>query len=195
MSIGIAHSSNNFRQTWGKIIVSTGTTYSDLPHGDIVEILSRFHSFEPGARENALAALKRLDLQYVMSVLGELVRNPDPDLRCDAAEALLRIDSAKALDLVIPLLTDSIESVRWNVCGLLHDFANWQAVPPLVRVLLHDPAGCVRMMAAWALGGIGDTLAIPALQEAVDSDPGTDHEGRSVRDTAMQAIQDIEGRV
>ena len=157
-------------------------------------MLSRFHSFEPGARDDAMAALKGLDRQLVISTLQDLIRNPDPELRCDAAEALLRIDSEKTVDLIIPLLTDSTESVRWNTCGLLHDFGSMRAVPALVRVLLHDPEGSVRGMAAWALGAIGDSAAIPALRQATESDTGTDHEGRRVRDFAVQAIQEIQGR-
>jgi HEAT repeat protein len=170
---------------------SKETSFSDSTDDYIRKVLARFHSFDPGAPDEAVATLKAIDSQRVNFALQELLNGPDPDLRCDAAEALLRIDSEKNLDLIVPLLKDSIESVRWNTCGLLHDFGSSRAVPELIRVLLSDPESAVRGMAAWAIGAIGDESAIPVLRQVANTDNGTDRDGRRVSDFAMQAVDQI----
>jgi HEAT repeat protein len=130
----------------------------------------------------------------VVEELGGLLKGRDPDLRCDAAEALLRIDANQTLELVLPLLTDPISSVRWNTCGLLHDFGDQRAIPLLVAVLRNDPEADVRGMAAYALSEIGDPSALEALRQAAQSDDGTDYEGRRVCDAATDAIANILAR-
>ncbi len=156
--------------------------------------LAELHIFEPGAREKAIATLKALDRGAVIRELVGLLNSRDLELRCDAAESLLRIDSDQTIDLVLPLLTDSESTVRWNTCGLLHDFGDQRAIPLLVPVLLNDPEADVRLMAAYALSEIGDHSALTALRQASQSDDGTDYEGRRVRDAAAEAIESILAR-
>jgi HEAT repeat protein len=123
------------------------STTADCPDSNntlIRQILSRFHSFEIGIKDQAIVELKLMDRQYVMSALRKLIENQDPDLRCDALEALLVIDKAINLDVIVQLLEDPFESVRWNTCGLLHDYGTNAVVPNLVRVLVYDPEGSVR---------------------------------------------------
>jgi HEAT repeat protein len=153
--------------------------------------LAEFHSFEPGARERAMLALEGLDRAAVIRELGSLLHGRDAELRCDAAEALLRIDSNRTIDLVLPLLTDSMSTVRWNMCGLLHDFGDQRSIPFLVQVLLNDPEADVRLMAAHALGEIGDRSTLSALRQVAASDDGTDYQGRRVRDAATDAIESV----
>jgi HEAT repeat protein len=123
--------------------------------------------------------------------LVDILNTDDPDMRCDAAEALLRIDPSQAVDMVLPLLGDSDMTVRWYTCGLLHDFGDSRAIPSVVKLLRTDPEGRVRHVAAFALGAIGNSTALPALKEAVDSDDGADHEGRPVREMAEEAMEEI----
>ncbi len=49
-------------------------------------------------------------------------------------------------------------------------------------------------MAAYALGEIGDRSALSALRKVAQSDDGTDHEGRRVRDAATEAIERVLAR-
>ena len=160
----------------------------------VTSLLAEFHSFEPGAREKAVLTLKALDRGAVIRELGRLLNSRNLELRCDAAEALLRIDSNQTIDLVLPLLADPISTVRWSTCGLLHDFGDQRAIPFLVQVLVNDPEGDVRLMAARALSEIGDRGALPALRQASQLDAGTDYEGRRIRDAATQAIESILSR-
>jgi HEAT repeat protein len=118
----------------------------------------------------------------------------DVSIRCDAAEALVRIEAQTGVDLVIPLLSDFDSSVRWHTCGLLHDFGDERAVKPLIKVLLEDSEGDVRLAAAYALEKIGDATALPALQWAQQYDQGADYEGRLVSEVAAEAIRGILAR-
>jgi len=156
--------------------------------------LAEFHSFEPGAREKAVLTLKALDRGAVIRELGRLLNRRNLELRCDAAEALLRIDANQTIDRVLPLLTDPISTVRWTTCGLLHDFGDQRAIPLLVQVLLNDREADVRHSAAYALGEIGDRSTLSALRQASQLDDGTDYEGRRVRDMATEAIERILAR-
>ncbi len=153
--------------------------------------LAPLHRFEPGAREEAISTLRALDREAVIRELTGLLNDRDPESRCDASEALLLIDADQAIDRIPPLVTDPVSAVRWNTCGLLHDFGDRRAIPMLVQVLLGDPEGDVRLMAAYALGEIGDHTAVSALRQASQSDDGTDHEGRRVRDAAAEAAERI----
>jgi HEAT repeat protein len=160
----------------------------------VASLLAEFHRLEPGAREGAVLALKALDRGAVIRELSHLINDRDPESRCVAVEALLRVDAGQAIDLVLPLLADPISTVRWNTCGLLHDFGDRRAIPSLVSVLLNDPEADVRLIAAYALGEVGDRSALPALRQVSESDDGTDHEGRRVRDLAAEAIESISAR-
>ena len=118
----------------------------------------------------------------------------DPRLRSAAGEASLMIGGSESVESVLVLLNDSDRDVRWNVCGLLHDFGDGRACEPLTSILQNDPDAEIRLIAAWALEEVGDETALPALQQAVDSDTGTDREGRYIRDAAAEAITAILGR-
>jgi bilin biosynthesis protein len=160
----------------------------------MIAILAGFHSFEPGARERAFRELLGLDREQAIEVLATLLEHPDLNLRCDAAEALFRIEPVRASDIVLPLLNDPSRIVRGHVCGLLQDFGDNRRTPELVATLERDPDGKVRCAAAWALGEIGDTRALPSLREAARLDEGTDGDGRTVRAAAVEAIERIMSR-
>jgi HEAT repeat protein len=160
----------------------------------VTSLLAELHSIEPGAREKAIATLEALDRGAVIRELVSLLNRRDLELRCDAAESLLRIDSDQTIDLVLPLLADPESTVRWATCGLLHDFGDQRAIPLLVPVLLNDPEADVRLMAAYALSEVGDHSALSALRQASQLDDGEDYKGRRVRDAAAEAIVNILAR-
>jgi HEAT repeat protein len=160
----------------------------------VATLLAELHAVDPAARENAVSTLQALDRGAVVDELSRLLGSPDPESRCDAAEALLRIDAHRTIELVLPLVADASGVVRWHTCGLLHDFGDQRAIPWLVRVLSDDPEADVRLIAAHALEEIGDHRALAALRQASQSDDGEDYEGRRVRDKAAEAIQKILAR-
>jgi len=160
----------------------------------VVRLLAGLHCYERWERDQTISALKTMDDQTVIEILTDLIHGPDADLRCDAAEALLRIERQDAIDVVLVLLNDPDSSVRWTVCGLLHDFGNSRTIPAITNLLLNDPEGDIRHIAAYALCEVGDATALAALRLAVQSDDGTDHDGRPTREMAEEAIQAVLAR-
>lgn len=77
------------------------------------------------------------------------------------------------------------------ICGILSTYGDERVMEDLVHVLENDPAPDVRMLAAFALGRIGDERAIPVLIKARDNDLGVDFEGRSLSDAATDAFETI----
>lgn len=162
-------------------------------HQYVIDLVRGLHG-GIGNYDKAIGELKSIDRRWLIGVLTGLLGDPDPEMRGNASTVLVKIDPKTALDLIVPLLNDSDASLRWHICGLLCDIGNEQVFPDLVRVLLADPEGHVRIVAAWALAKIGDSSVIPALQKAQQGDTGTDFEGRRVSDAAAEAISGILSR-
>jgi HEAT repeat protein len=173
---------------------ATGSAQGPASTQEVSTLLRGLHAADQAVRQDAVSALKAFDRGAVIDSLSRLLTHQDPESRCDAAEALLRIDADRTIDLVLPLLSDISSVVRWHTCGLLHDFGDRRAIPGLVRVLLNDGEPDVRLFAADALGEIGDQSALAALQQASKTDAGEDYEGRRVRDAAAAAIESIAAR-
>lgn len=147
----------------------------------------------PGARERGIAEMCAAGADRLFPLLVPRLTGPDPEARCAACEAVLRIDAPRAIDLVLPLLDDPEVVVRWQACGCLHDFGDERAIGPLIRVLQGDPDAQVRGTAAYALGGIGSPAAIPALLAAMESDHELDELGYSAGSCAATALDNILG--
>jgi HEAT repeat protein len=124
-------------------------------------------------------------MKILVEFLGDL------DLCCDAAEAIMRIDRLSGIALILPLLKNPDAGVHWWICGLLSSVNDGSATNSLSEVLLNDPESFVRLAAAFALGGTGDAVALPALAQAAQTDKGEDWEGRTVADAARKAIAKI----
>jgi HEAT repeat protein len=147
----------------------------------------------PEERKRAIAEMCAAGADRLFPLLVPVLMGPDPEARCAACEAVLRIDARGAIELVLPLLNDPDRTVRWQACGCLHDFGDERAVVPLIRVLQGDPDPQVRNTAAYALGGIGSPAAIPALLAALESDHELDELGYSTSSSAKTALDDILG--
>lgn len=174
--------------------LSKSEVESQLDSRIVVDLLRQFHTFEPGAYDSAAATLLGLPKEPLIDVLSGLVKGIDPELRCDAAYILLKIDAKRAVPLVLPLLADPDSAVRWNTCGLLHDRGDERATEGLVKLLREDPDAGTRHIAAWALGACGDARALPALEVAAATDDGEDYEGRTVSEAAVGALFEIKAR-
>jgi HEAT repeat protein len=147
----------------------------------------------PQAYHQAVKEMRTVGFDRLSPLLAARLADPDPEVRCHAAQAVLWVDGVRGLDLVLPLLHDNDRIVRWDVCGCLHDLGNERAVGPLIERMKHDPDPQVRGTAAYALGGIRCPSAIPALIETLDSDHEYDHMGHSPSSCAATALDDIAG--
>jgi HEAT repeat protein len=152
-----------------------------------IGLLQHLHVFDVGIREAARQALRGLERRSIISILTSCLADIDDQIRADAAEVLLDLDAYHTLPSIMPLLDDPNPALRWHICGLLSTFADARVVLPLTKILLEDPVGDVRFMAALSLRESGDARALPALTES-QQDLGTDYEGRRIADMATEAI-------
>ena len=138
-----------------------------------------------------IAKLRAIGPERLFPRLRELLDDTDAELRCQTALAIFYVDPKAGIDLLVPLLDDSEWVVRVEVCGLLHDLADKRAVQPLIERMNTDPNPMVRNTAAYALGGIGDPVAIPSLIETLDNDHEQDELGHSASGCAATALDNI----
>ncbi len=138
-----------------------------------------------------IAEMRAVGAAMLFPALAKMFADPDLEVRCRASLAALLIDETRGIDLVLPLLNDPDNVVRWHVCGLMHDFGNFRAVASLIERMRADPNPQVRGTAAWALGAIGDPAALPALKAIVELDHEEDVQGWRPSDYAKDAIDEI----
>jgi hypothetical protein len=173
------------------------STESD-PGNRLEEWLRRLGgSYDPNCfrenRDRAIQEMRAVGAERLFPLLVPLLAHSDLEVRCKACEAILWIDPGQGIDLVLPLLEDNESTVRWNTCGLLHDFGDERAVDSLVTRMKEDPDPQVRGTAAYALGGIGCVKAIPALIATLDADHECDQLGYPPSSCAASALDDILG--
>jgi HEAT repeat protein len=162
----------------------------------IGEILGKLRTDDPPiSREVKFAVVEELRGQDVSAVKNALVKaleDSDPEFRCTAAWVFLVYDFLASLPYVRTLLLhDEDDGVQGYLCEMLGASQRREAVPLLIEALTSDSDGTNRVIAAWGLGNIGDTSALPALTKAMQTDDGIDHEGRRVKDIAAEAIRRI----
>jgi HEAT repeat protein len=146
---------------------------------------------DPLKRAQMIAELQSMSLSRLLPTLQQLLSDADCDMRCYAALAVFHVAPQEGLSLLLSLLDDAEVVVRWHTCGLLHDIADKRAVEPLIHIMKTDPDPQVRNTAAYALGGVGDPWAIPALIETLDKDHEVDDLGHCASSSAATALDDI----
>jgi hypothetical protein len=136
------------------------------------------------ARTQAIHWLGSLGGEKAAGVLGNLLgREPDPDLRQEAARALARIGGHAAVSALEWGLGDQESQVRHEIIRALRRSNDAAAVAPLNRILLTDRDPGVRREAALAIGRLEGAAAGDALGSALhDPDP-------SVREAVERALQ------
>src|SRR5262245_40198656 len=80
-----------------------------------------FTGFED--RDRAVAAMRDAGADALFPLLTPMLSG-DPEARCTACEAILRIDAKCGLELVLPLLSDPDVAVRWYACACLAELGD-----------------------------------------------------------------------
>ena len=160
----------------------------------VTRLLKKMRAYESEISETAYQRLTEIDREEVIEVLTQLLDSPNSNLRCQAAETLVKLSPERGPGIILPYIESADSTFRWVICGLLSSYGTKEAVVPLINVLQSDPEADIRMLAAFALGRISDKRAVPALQRAQQHDKGTDYEGRRVADVAADAIDAILAR-
>lgn len=111
--------------------------------------------------------LASLGKPAVEPLIAEL-KDYDPLVRRQAAEALGEIRDPRAVEPLIALLKDTDPLIRRHAVKALGKISNARAVSPLIGVLNdQNEQSHVRMTAAEALGRIGERSALQALVSAL----------------------------
>lgn len=158
----------------------------------IKQLLVGLRSHDRSVVLDAAHRLRALDRLQVIKGLRSRLSHEVSEVRCMAAEALMKVCGSEGLQFILRLLADQDSTVRWCAAGISHDFSDVRAVPDLIRVVTGDPEADVRLVAAQALGRIGDATALGALRTVAEHDLGEDYEGRKVAAAAAEAIEQIQ---
>jgi len=106
--------------------------------------------------------VKKLKQSRDVQGLVLALKNRDPKIQYDAAEALGYLGDSRAVEpLVTALKNDEFSGVRWKAAEALSKLGS-PAVPALIGALQHEDDD-VRWKAAIALGEIGDPQAVEPL--------------------------------
>jgi len=174
-------------------------------------ILECMRDESPWVAGAAIKGLARRSGPDFVAALIVALRRPERDVRYHAADALIEAGDATAIPALLESLRDADENVRWFSAKALARFGDDSAVPGLLEALRDDfhsvrsyscealiriggaaLAGLLqalrsqdrrdRLNAVYALGAIGDPIAVPALLQALsDEDEG-------VRGNAVEAL-------
>lgn len=127
---------------------------------------------DPHKRRQAVNDLARYDadsLALVKPHLLRALRDPDPQVRARAGEALGRHQVVEALPVVVEWLNDADPQIRLTATNILANLGDARAVRPLVRSL-GDPSHEVRLHAVKALGTLGSAEVVEPLIGRLEDD-------------------------
>ncbi len=99
-----------------------------------------------------------------------LLEHPQPQQRMLAARAFCDIEDARAMPLLINLLTDTCPLVRVSAAYAIGRNPSPEAVEPLIERLNNDFNGYVRKGVVWALGNCRDPRCLTSLTDALKTD-------------------------
>ena len=137
-----------------------------------------------GGSKSRLAVVEKLSLEYDTSAVGPLIyalKDKSPEVRSQAARALLRYDDPKAVEPLMAILRDQDPMARASSAETLGRLGDVIAVPALVA-LLRDVDPIVRGISVRSLNRLGwkpasepdrvlQILALGNLQELVSMGP------------------------
>jgi HEAT repeat protein len=150
---------------------------------------SRFRSLDD--RSRAVVEMRAAGTDAIFPLLIRMLVDADPDARSVACEAVLLVDAERGVPLVLPLLRDPDDGVRWWACDCLWQHGDDRAVAPLIAIQQTNGDAQVRGAAARGLGRLGSPAVIPALLAAMAADREEDIHGDSPSRCAAMAIDDI----
>lgn len=125
----------------------------ELAHGD------------PLARSTATYALGQLPLEQSIQLLGELLKDPDIQIRCEAAQALGRVGAADAIPNLIEALAGPPELRHWTRRSLVTivQKSGGETKEELMKTALQSNRPEIRSELADVLGRLDDPRVIDPL--------------------------------
>ncbi len=170
--------------------------FNDTEH--VLALMRELHAFSEFGEERAINALKNIDEDRLFAIFEELLENHRKSIPL-ISKTMQRIDMDRSMDYLVHLSNDKDSHIRHNVCGLMSNCEQLSSlkigqVSDALIVRLGDVDSNVRHLAVFALGKVGLKKAVEFLEYVANFDFGTDFEGRSIRNLAQRAIDQISQR-
>ena len=126
--------------------------------------------------------------EFTQSLVGAMLAEHDPRVRCEILEIAADFPTAAAASICHGALQDPEPRVRMAACSAWAKRGGPEAVPLLAARYQTDSQIDVRLRALRELGTLGDKEAVPVLARALeDSDP-------AVQYRAVAALKKVSGR-
>ncbi|MGG6296144.1 HEAT repeat domain-containing protein [Leptolyngbya sp. AN02str] len=151
-----------------ELIEAAVTALSNYGAIAIAELAQLLH--HPSTRLLATKTLAQIRSGDVVDPLLSVVSDADPSVRAAALSALSNFEDPRVVPLLMDALHDPSSRVR---CTAVTDLSFWPDavshadLAGLIQPLLNDPDTTVCQQAAIALGRVGTTHAVKALQRAL----------------------------
>jgi HEAT repeat protein len=136
--------------------------------------------------------LRNLSPDTARRELIALAEDSDPNVRCYSILMATVLFRDLAEQLAVQLLSDTVSSVRWHACEILHNIKSYIAADQVLGLVMNDPSPIVRNRAAIAIGRLGNRGMLPLLRQAVIRENGVDHEGSPIKNRIQDAIARLE---
>lgn len=136
-------------------------------------------------RSQACRALGSFRDPNVILALYRAVEDPVAAVRLEAARSLARIGAVRSVTELVRLVAPGDELPPLTVMDLFRSLGR-KAVPELIQLMEGDAGLSAKIVAADAVGYIGDLSAVPALLHLYD------HASLHVRMTAMESLGRLE---
>lgn len=120
-------------------------------------------------RFEALRGARTLQEDWIAEVVLPLCKSPNLTERVLALEAIVATDPNQGRDLFLVLLVHPQRSVRLRALLGLEKIGDPDLAPEIIRVMENDPDLDLRVIAARALGSIGNPVASAALRRKITS--------------------------
>jgi HEAT repeat protein len=137
------------------------------------EALARLNDPRPFYVRNLLLLIKRSGNSSVLTHVKPLLRHPDQSVRMEAMSVLLKFRDVEATMLLKRFIRSSDPDVAFQAIAIAGQFRVKEAVPEIERrirkVILFEAEYDRIEEIVRALGEIGDTAAIPALERLASS--------------------------
>jgi len=175
---------------FGKCIADAEFTEPTLRDTIVNELWSLYQTAEfAPLKEKAIRILSLIKPDTIIDSLITDLRAEDSSLRREAASALAKLGSEKAINPLIKALTDDKESdVQERAAIALGQLGSEKALDPLIKVLTTDvhKENNLRWTVAFALGVLGSEKALDPLIKVLTTDKAS-----SVRWAAAYALGNI----
>src|SRR5688572_24973171 len=122
--------------------------------------------FDNAAFQAGREKLLSEDEGEVRAAFETLLHDPDEEVRCEALRGITSLYGAESTDVLLRWIDDPSATVRFVVCGCLHDRGDERATAALVDRLQREQHCRVRGVAASALGEVGSCDVLPQLYAA-----------------------------